>query len=256
MGGPKTARRGHLRSTWGSKPPGGLPTHLHHYSTTQNRPFFSSQIIAILAAILFPVFAKAREKARQASCQSNVKQLMLAVIQYVNDYDERLPLGNAYFRSDPAPWFVVIMPYIKNDQVLVCPSYSGTFSSGEHNDPDGPLYDAVDGQPLSYGANADFYDGYRMLARYHQPAEWVYFTENSDYSQYWYEPDSPATCLVRETYSHRPWGSTAQFPHNDQMNLGFLDGHVKSYSKGAFIGAWQADAIQYDCSHCDASSRD
>ena len=50
-------------------------------------------IIAILAAILFPVFAKAREKARQASCLSNVKQMCLALMQYAQDYDETLPQG-------------------------------------------------------------------------------------------------------------------------------------------------------------------
>src|SRR5262245_12692940 len=50
-------------------------------------------IIAILAAILFPVFAKAREKARQASCESNLKQLTLACLQYAQDYDEKLPMA-------------------------------------------------------------------------------------------------------------------------------------------------------------------
>ena len=53
--------------------------------------FFDSHIIAILAAILFPVFAKAREKARQASCVSNVKQIGLGILMYASDYDERLP---------------------------------------------------------------------------------------------------------------------------------------------------------------------
>src|ERR1700756_3607746 len=53
-------------------------------------------IIAILAAILFPVFAQAREKARQASCASNMKQIGLAMIMYVQDYDETMPVGRAY----------------------------------------------------------------------------------------------------------------------------------------------------------------
>ena len=71
-------------------------------------------IIAILAAILFPVFAKAREKARQSSCLSNVKQIMLGVLQYCQDYDENLPIGTSYWyapdgggaasRTDPMPW--------------------------------------------------------------------------------------------------------------------------------------------------------
>src|SRR5512142_2127535 len=80
-------------------------------------------IIAILAAILFPVFAKAREKARQSSCGSNVKQLMLGIMQYTQDYDELYPMG-----GNGAPfnrrWHQLIDPYVKNTQVLVCPSAS------------------------------------------------------------------------------------------------------------------------------------
>ncbi|MDR3710712.1 MAG: DUF1559 domain-containing protein, partial [Capsulimonadaceae bacterium] len=70
-------------------------------------------IIAILAAILFPVFAKAREKARQASCQSNMKQLGIGFVQYVQDYDERFP-STAYWGSQ-------IYPYEKSTGVFKCP---------------------------------------------------------------------------------------------------------------------------------------
>ena len=94
-------------------------------------------IIAILAAILFPVFAKAREKARQSSCLSNIKQLQLAVLQYAQDYDER----NIYDRlAHPGPanptagpyqstyggiyifWKDSLTPYVKNSQIWICPS--------------------------------------------------------------------------------------------------------------------------------------
>jgi len=99
-------------------------------------------IIAILAAILFPVFARAREKARQASCLSNVKELMLAIKMYVQDYDEMNPAArnclsgtNWTLTGDIAqlpgcggtffiPWFLVVQPYIKNTQILRCPSDS------------------------------------------------------------------------------------------------------------------------------------
>lgn len=88
-------------------------------------------IIAILAAILFPVFAKAREKARTASCLNNMKQLGLAIMQYCQDFDERYPkcytayegAGSAvrwFWRSDTYPGS--LFPYIKNKQVFVCPS--------------------------------------------------------------------------------------------------------------------------------------
>jgi prepilin-type N-terminal cleavage/methylation domain-containing protein/prepilin-type processing-associated H-X9-DG protein len=88
-------------------------------------------IIAILAAILFPVFAKAREKARTASCLNNCKQLGLAIMQYSQDYDEHYPKcytadngagSNVrwFWRSDIYPGH--LFPYIKNKQVFVCPS--------------------------------------------------------------------------------------------------------------------------------------
>jgi prepilin-type N-terminal cleavage/methylation domain-containing protein/prepilin-type processing-associated H-X9-DG protein len=77
-------------------------------------------IIAILAAILFPVFAKAREKARQTSCASNLKQLGLGLLQYAQDYDELLPRG---YTSPPSrDWFSDCTPYLKSTQIRVCPS--------------------------------------------------------------------------------------------------------------------------------------
>jgi len=76
-------------------------------------------IIAILAAILFPVFAQAREKARQASCTSNLKQIGMATRMYLQDYDETyLPWGQSVTASPAA----ILDPYIKNYQVWVCPS--------------------------------------------------------------------------------------------------------------------------------------
>ncbi len=89
-------------------------------------------IIAILAAILFPVFAQAREKARQTSCLSNVKQMGLGLLQYTQDYDELLPLATNESNPDnPAiaptrlydvTWIRATEPYIKNTQIFVCPS--------------------------------------------------------------------------------------------------------------------------------------
>ena len=84
-------------------------------------------IIAILAAILFPVFATAREKARQSSCSSNLKQLGLAFIQYTNDYDEVVPCGNTTNvlgwcgAADGVGWGVQIYPYVKSVGVFACP---------------------------------------------------------------------------------------------------------------------------------------
>ena len=86
-------------------------------------------IIAILAAILFPVFARAREKARQTSCLSNVKQLGLGILMYAQDYDERLPLDGIWLVGAVYPtapfWDIRILPYVKNQQIYICPSARG-----------------------------------------------------------------------------------------------------------------------------------
>ena len=85
-------------------------------------------IIAILAAILFPVFARAREKARQASCLSNVKQVVLGGLMYAQDYDETWPSGRVCNWASGGPYgthVMAIMPYVKNLQMFVCPSKTG-----------------------------------------------------------------------------------------------------------------------------------
>ncbi len=92
-------------------------------------------IIALLAAILFPVFARARENARKSSCQSNLKQLGLGIAQYTQDYDESFPISdNAYpggasgFSTTivfgPTEWPGKVMPYLKSRQIFRCPSSS------------------------------------------------------------------------------------------------------------------------------------
>jgi prepilin-type N-terminal cleavage/methylation domain-containing protein len=99
-------------------------------------------IIAILAAILFPVFAQAREKARQTACLSNLKQLGTAFLMYAQDYDETLPavkFGNNAANGESWPWAVwpgsvdwngvfthAVMPYFKNKDILQCPSATRT----------------------------------------------------------------------------------------------------------------------------------
>lgn len=80
-------------------------------------------IISILAAILFPVFARARENARRASCMSNLKQIGLGFLQYTQDYDERYPLN--YTNNGVAPtiaYYMAVQPYIQSKQIWVCPS--------------------------------------------------------------------------------------------------------------------------------------
>ena len=123
----------------GSSPASGIPP-MHRRAFTLIELLVVIAIIAILAAILFPVFAQAREKARQAACLSNLKQLGLAFLMYTQDYDECLPdrrdlkntlgfrpWGVAWPPSDPrGGWAeVVLEPYIKNKAVWRCPSVTG-----------------------------------------------------------------------------------------------------------------------------------
>lgn len=82
-------------------------------------------IIALLAAILFPVFGRARENARRSSCQSNLKQIGLGIIQYAADWDGSFPGNQTDVQTSPVRsrnWSSTIFPYIKNGQVFVCPS--------------------------------------------------------------------------------------------------------------------------------------
>jgi len=106
-------------------------------------------IIAILAAILFPVFAQAREKARTASCSSNCRQMGLAILMYKQDYDERFPFGG--WRPPPGPdgdgtwdWQNSTAPYIKNKGVYYCPS------SSDDNEQADPTSWAWNRNPVSY----------------------------------------------------------------------------------------------------------
>lgn len=123
-------------------------------------------IIAILAAILFPVFGRARENARRSSCQSNLKQIGLGLLQYTQDYDEKLVAsfygttsGVDKTSNTKYKWMDAIYPYVKSEQLFVCPSesnssyrYSGSLAPGEDTDEYGSY-----GQNGTYSRNDDAY---------------------------------------------------------------------------------------------------
>jgi prepilin-type N-terminal cleavage/methylation domain-containing protein/prepilin-type processing-associated H-X9-DG protein len=90
-------------------------------------------IISILAAILFPVFARARENARRASCQSNLKQIALGIAQYTQDYDEKYPLLQSPTSGSGIPYTAAIEPYMKSTQIFICPSGSRDVATTEDN---------------------------------------------------------------------------------------------------------------------------
>ncbi|MCW3058810.1 MAG: prepilin-type N-terminal cleavage/methylation domain [Capsulimonas sp.] len=101
-------------------------------------------IIAILAAILFPVFAKAREKARQISCASNLRQIGIGMLQYTQDNDENYPTGSAGVLGEG--WAGTVYPYVKSTGVFKCPDDSTTQRSNG----------AVVSYPVSYAGNLNF----------------------------------------------------------------------------------------------------
>jgi prepilin-type N-terminal cleavage/methylation domain-containing protein/prepilin-type processing-associated H-X9-DG protein len=151
-------------------------------------------IIAILAAILFPVFAQAREKARQTACLSNMKQLTLGMVMYAQDYDESFP-GWQWDRcysagSDPTCvnnggglWHNAIFPYVKNAAVYSCPSdarqagvktnYSGWFNMNTVKGFPVELWNPTTqkGAAISYGASEPLTYSYPNMASIGRPAE-------------------------------------------------------------------------------------
>ncbi|MHB8993998.1 MAG: DUF1559 family PulG-like putative transporter [Armatimonadota bacterium] len=155
-------------------------------------------IIAILAAILFPVFAKAREKARQSSCLSNVKQLGLGLLSYAQDHDEMLPA----FSYGGIKWDGLIQPYVKNTQIFRCPSASTL--------------------TLAYGWNynllgypASPYVAAKSLGTIDKPAETLWGMD----------VDNTVPLCLRYYAAYAP-----SKRHNDGSNVGFIDGHAKWFS--------------------------
>ncbi|MBU0606375.1 MAG: DUF1559 domain-containing protein [Armatimonadetes bacterium] len=175
-------------------------------------------IIAILAAILFPVFAKAREKARQSSCLSNVKQLSLAVFQYVQDYDEMMPAYYNYMNpSGNRYWCEVIGPYIKNTQIFVCPSRR-TIAYGYGWNID----------EMGYGSSTQCGPVY-SYSQVKNPAESIWIAESTGAGIY------PPRWVANPTYQYLYDAYRPQQVHNDGGNLGFVDGHAKWMQADKFL---------------------
>ncbi len=183
-------------------------------------------IIAILAAILFPVFAKAREKARQSSCQSNLKQISLGTLQYIQDYDERIfHTSCAHMQAiDTEPrnasvWYRVLQPYCKSQQMFVCPSHTAKDSAYYGCSPawdERPTVATVTRRfDLSYGANHNL--GGSAMATWTAPAETLLHFDSTQVLAYDAATD-------RLTNAAR---------HNDAMNCAYTDGHAKILKKEA-----------------------
>jgi len=202
-------------------------------------------IVAILAAILFPVFARAREKARQTSCLSNVKQISLGIMMYVGDYDEMWPVAYYYgpgwspeyawdFCVDynAGTWTLgLIGPYMKNAQINQCPSVKNLQTWG---------------RPVTGYAYNTSYLGHgplepqpvpASLGDVQAPSETVLLADSAFWStfapvglggnNYLRSPNDPSNFV----------GPNVHFRHNGAANVGYCDGHAKAATKKANVSA-------------------
>ncbi len=193
-------------------------------------------IIAILAAILFPVFARARENARKANCQSNLKQLSSSILMYAQDYDECLP--PAYFGSGTwvAKWSAIVVPYVKNEGVFRCPSDVPNTECG---------CGTVPRFPCSYGVNQNVMNPVHhgetcnnTTALISHPADTVLALDAWQAQRFCTVPFEPwpawcsdITCIGQPA-GIRPSDGTNLSRHSEGLNVAFCDGHVKWYKSG------------------------
>ena len=167
-------------------------------------------IIGILAAILFPVFARARENARKTSCLSNLKQIGIGFLQYTQDYDEQGPMtsmSGGMMSMGAYSWTTSTQPYIKSVQVFRCPSDSAARWNAPRSPPAAPPY------TTSYVFNSWFapdkrdaagnFNGYSNLARVQEPARSIILSEKADLT---------ASSMLATTDHCHPmyWGATPE----------------------------------------------
>ena len=194
-------------------------------------------IIAILAAILFPVFARAREKARQTSCLSNMKQLALGVMMYTQDYDELLPYGSSVPINLHYCLWEGVQPYVKNLQLYVCPSDSLQSCLSGGAPPSGTNWGAEWATwRLSYGYNYSLEGRSIGMAQY--PAETAVLAEQKERPYFYQQGAALPNGGIGIGYTSAP--QRLDNRHNGGMNIGFLDGHAK-WVKAENVGYTRAN---------------
>jgi prepilin-type N-terminal cleavage/methylation domain-containing protein/prepilin-type processing-associated H-X9-DG protein len=211
-------------------------------------------IIAILAAILFPVFAQAREKARSTTCLSNMKQLGTATTMYMQDYDGAYPL--AWYQTPQYGFDVVLFPYIKSYQVFECPSNKATPRYWEG-------YPRMGMQPIpgSYAMNGDISargggDGRTGLteASVQNPADTILMTEIWDTrgptgakTFHTVQGKKVADGPEAEIFTSNKNDVCGRIPfkiHQGGSNYNFCDGHAKWQRVEATWKQWRADGTE------------
>lgn len=232
-------------------------------------------IIAILAAILFPVFAQARARARAIACLSNTKQLGMGAMQYAQDYDETGPsvyLKGAGMGGDPhGVWFWTIQPYTKNWQIQVCPDHESDWGVGWPQDIDDGKMDqgGVVGRSFAINDEMSGWETGVPMSAYQRPAELVQFADaacifdgndpwngqSTAYEKFVKKPDDPTQFkkvvqahLFRgpafaKTAYERKWETAVPIArHNGTTNVVFYDGHAKAIKLSRY---WLTDPADF-----------
>ena len=209
-------------------------------------------VVALLAALLFPVFSRVRENARATSCLSNMRQLGSALTLYTQDFDETFPMSRFPDASHPLSgctssnpayqpedklqgssynWRRAIIPYVKNLAVFACPSNAYAWRQG--GDESNPAYPPASALPASYAFNGSFFHEAvpacwygeslvrpRSLPEITAPADLILLLESR-----WEHPDLGGWFLPRRSPGGGQEG--AYTSHNQACNWAFADGHVK-----------------------------
>lgn len=206
-------------------------------------------IIAILAAILFPVFSRAREKARQGSCGSDLRQIQIAIAQYAQDYDERHPhtwftISNWSDYPGGYQWEEAVLPYVKNYQLFVCPSASSLVYTPDPNPAvvDNPMpprggyagSSAYWGGQCAQGIPANHPFGFRSLAQIADPAGTFMVWDSAAsalpgrFEEGWQYGNAQPTTV--NTASNPPMLAPTNVVggrHTEGANFSYVDGHMK-----------------------------
>ncbi len=193
-------------------------------------------IIAILAAILFPAFAKAREAARRSSCSSNLKQIGIGLMQYSQEYDEKFPRTRipGVGRGAEYNWGEVMQPYVKSFDLFRCPSNpsNGNKMGWGDNISDNPFPDRQ--TPVSYGMNFEIGDAAwnanqgMSLAVIQEPSRKILVGERVG-------GDRSEPGLMWSDWYGDAWKNNGFAGHLGTSNYLFVDGHVKSLRPNATV---------------------